>query len=196
MSALVALLAALFTWQQANVAKLQLQDTREASAEDDIKRKKRIAIDLGQDWCRTEAPSPIGILREVLIALDRSILFALLQGEAISIPIEFLGELTTFFDEVLLGHTDNKNIQINDSKLIVLSQGYAHFMRNFLARRLNFFEVVAAAYNSELADPVLIQQFFGRILITNPSYRLAVAMNGKGWPELAKFYTLLDKLNC
>jgi hypothetical protein len=185
--AAIAIFAALFTWQQAHVAKQQLTDSRTAAIEDDDRRRKNLAVVLGQDWCRTEAPSPIAILRECLIACDTQTLAALLDGQAISLPFAYQSEIRTFFDEVLRGRAEGENWRSTPNGVVNISQGYAHLIRNFFARRLNFFEIVAAAFNSHLADENLIEQFFGRILDTNDSYKAAIRLNPRGWPELAKF---------
>jgi hypothetical protein len=184
----IAIFAAVFTWQQARVARQQLRDSRAAALEDDDRRRKKAAIDLAQEWCRTEAPSPIAILRECLIACDRATLSALLNGDPISVPIAFEGEVETFFEDVLGGRARDANLRRSEADIIGVSQGYSHLIRNFFARRLNFLEVVASAFNSQLADQNLIEQFFGRILATNSSYKTAVEINPRGWPELERFY--------
>ncbi len=179
--AVVALAAAIFTLQQ-------LRDSRAATRSNDDRQRKQTAVDLAQEWCRTEAPSPITILRECLVECDPKTLSELLKGEPISLPIKYQGEIRTFFENVLGEHVEEKNLQPSDTGAIMISESYAHLIRNFFARRINFLEVVAAAFNSDLADNNLVEQFFGRILETNKSYKVAVEANPRGWPELASFY--------
>jgi hypothetical protein len=105
----------------------------------------------------------------------------------------YRSELNAFFEEVLHGHVETKNLQATADNHIELSQGYAQLIRNFLARRLNFLEVVAGAFNAELADRNLVEQFFGRMLESNEAYRVAVNLNQTGWPELARFYSRATK---
>jgi hypothetical protein len=188
--AIVAGVAALFTWQQAHVARRQLQESQKSALEDDDRRRKQVAVELAQEWCRTEAPSPISILRECLIAsaADATAFADLLDGRATRFPLLYQSEIKSFFENAMGGHVDLSKITTVTSDVVV-SQNYSHLIQNFFARRVNFLEVVAAAFNSNLADKNLVEQFFGRILDTNPSYHAAVTTNASGWPELAKFYT-------
>ena len=186
----VAGLAAIFTWQQASMAKKQRADALGAAKEDDEQRRKRIAIELAQEWCRTETPSAIGILRDALISCDRDAMEALIAGEPLTLSAEYEQALKTFFTQVLVGHFQPEKLKRCPNVTIQVDQGYAHIIWSYFARRVNFYEMVIAALNTGLADRTLIDQFFGRLLHTNPSYKTAVDLNRAGWPELAKFYKL------
>jgi hypothetical protein len=111
---------------------------------------------------------------------------SLLEGESFSLEARFQGEMKAFFFEILKGHRD-PDFAAKDG-IINIPKREAELLRNYFARRLNFLEVVAAAYNSKLADPDLVQRFFGQIITNNSSYRTAVCLRSLDWPELKKFY--------
>ncbi|MFC6519818.1 hypothetical protein ACFQAT_08545 [Undibacterium arcticum] len=146
---------------------------------------KRTAIDFAAEWCRVEAPSPISIMRECLRNLERPMLAALLNGEMFKVEGKYHDEISTFFSEIIRGN-GGEGFRCENGK-ITIQEKESELLRNYFARRLNFLEVVAAAFNSELADRQLITQFFGGIIFKNPSYRTAVEIDRTAWPELAQF---------
>jgi hypothetical protein len=66
-AALFAGAAAYVALRQVRIAKQQLAESTQAAREDDSRQRNRMAIELAQEWCRTEAASAIAILRESLI---------------------------------------------------------------------------------------------------------------------------------
>ena len=179
--AIVALLAAWFTYRQ-------LRSSISAGAADDERSKKRTAIELAQEWCRTEAPSPISIMRECFANMKPCVVKHLLDGESVTLDERFLGEIEAFFSETLRGHGSTE-FKPNGS-VVKIEKNESELLRNYFARRLNFLEVVAAACNSKVGDERLIKQFFGEIIKANPSYREAVKLHPDVWPELTEFYGL------
>ena len=185
--AVVAVAAAVAAFQQSGIAKRQLEDARKSAREDDLTRRKRTAVDLAQEWCRIEAPSPLSILREALIRTPKEDLERLLAGEPIGFPLAYESEIRSFFTSVMQGHVDDHQL-VAGNGCIALGGTYCLIVRNFLTRRLNFLEIVCAAFNEELGEQRLIEQFFGGIIDGNASYRAAVNARPEGWPELVKFY--------
>jgi hypothetical protein len=190
---LIAIVAAVYARSQSRDAKAQLKEansqlefSKQSGRDDDDRRKKRTAIDLAQEWCRTEAPSPISIMRECLIQMNDLCMNSLLEGESFSLEAQFQGEMKAFFFEILKGHRD-PDFAAKDGT-INIPKREAELLRNYFARRLNFLEVVSAAYNSNIADPELVQRFFGQIITNNSSYRTAVRLRSLAWPELDRFY--------
>jgi hypothetical protein len=175
-----------FTWQQAKLAKAQIEASASAAKDDDERRRKRVALELAEEWCRTEAPSPISILRECLSACDETAIEALLAGRALIFPAQFRDQVGSFIADVLPGQASEAGLESNGDNTISLSENYSHLVRDFFSRRINFLEVVAAAFNSQLADSNLVEQFFGRIIETNTSYAIAVNIDREGWPELTQ----------
>jgi hypothetical protein len=153
--------------------------------DDDARRQKRTSIDLAEEWCRTEAPSPISIMRECLRNLDEPRLTELLNANTFKVNERYCDEIQAFFSEIFMKNRQRKFSDENGE--ITIKEEESEVLRNYFARRLNFLEVVAAAFNSGLADQKLVVQFFGGIILKNCSYTTAVNIDSTAWPELAKF---------
>lgn len=180
-SAAIALWAAWYSHRQFTY-------TVASGREDDARKRKRVAIEMAQEWCRTEAPSPVSILREWLRSLRRPEVEVLLAGNALTVPAVYADEVATFFAEALPGANGLRRIVPAPDGTTPLTENNCQIVRNYFARRLNFLEVVAGAHNSGLADAELIEQFFGGIIDRNGSYKTATELQPSAWPQLARFY--------
>lgn len=201
----IAAIAAVFAWYQAYQAKQQLKFAKSAAADDDIRRKKQNAIDLAEEWCRTEAHSPIFIMHPCLTRfsdevneaiikkenVDNTNLDKLLSGRCISIENQFIAQFNIFLSEIYPGHTYEK-FESTDP-VVNINENQSELLRGYFTRRLNFLEVVAAGFNSGLDDAKLIKQFFAVIVTNNPAYRSAVHLRSDVWPELEKFDAALNE---